>query len=109
MIAIKYGNGYDHNFVVDGKPGTLRLAARVTAPVSGRIMETLTTEPGIQLYTGNGLGDGASSAHAGKHGAFCLETQHYPDSPNQPKFPSVVLKPGEKYESTTVHRFSVEK
>ncbi|MDZ4780029.1 MAG: aldose epimerase family protein [Planctomycetia bacterium] len=109
-IAQVEGGGYDHCYVINGYDGkSPQLAARVVDPASGRVMEITTTEPGIQLYTGNGLGDDAGSAHAGKHGAFCLETQHYPDSPNQPKFPSVVLKPGEKYESTTVHRFSVQK
>ena len=109
VLAIEYGNGYDHNFVVDGKPGTLRLAARVTSPVSGRVMECLTTEPGIQLYTMNGKGP----AIAGKGGesyvrrsAFCLETQHYPDSPNHPDFPSTVLRPGETYRTTTIYKFS---
>lgn len=103
------GGGYDHCYVVNGYDGkTLRPAAKVVDPASGRVMEILTTEPGIQFYTGNFLGDDAGSAHAGKHGAFCLETQHYPDSPNQPKFPTTVLKPGETYKSTTVHRFSVE-
>jgi aldose 1-epimerase len=102
--------GYDHCYVVDGYDGkTLRPAAKVVDPASGRVMEIFTTEPGIQLYTGNGLGDDASSAHAGKHGAFCLETQHFPDSPNQPSFPTTVLKPGATYKSTTVHRFSVQK
>ena len=109
VLAIEYGNGYDHNFVVDGKPGTLRPAARVTSPVSGRVMECLTTEPGIQLYTMNGKGP----AIAGKGGksyvrrsAFCLETQHYPDSPNHPDFPSTVLRPGESYRTTTIYKFS---
>jgi aldose 1-epimerase len=109
-IAQVEGGGYDHCYVINGYDGkSPQLAARVVDPASGRVMEITTTEPGIQLYTGNGLGDDAGSAHAGKHGAFCLETQHYPDSPNQLKFPSVVLKPGEKYQSATVHRFSVEK
>jgi aldose 1-epimerase len=108
-IAEVAGGGYDHCYVVNGYDGkSLRPAAKVHDPVSGRVMEILTTEPGIQFYTGNGLGDDAGSAHAGKHGAFCLETQHYPDSPNQPSFPTTVLKPGEEYKSTTVHRFSVE-
>jgi aldose 1-epimerase len=85
------------------------LAARVHEPISGRVMEIHTTEPALQLYTGNFL-DGTlqsanGQAHEQFHG-FCLETQHYPDSPNHDKFPSTVLRPGEKYESTTVHRFS---
>jgi aldose 1-epimerase len=95
--------GYDHCYVVRGEPGTLRLAARAKDPASGRVMEVHTTEPGIQLYTGNFLvGDFK------QHDAFCLETQHYPDSPNKPEFPSTLLKPGETFRSTTVHRFSVE-
>ncbi len=109
-IAQVEGGGYDHNYIINGYDGkSLKSAARMVDPGSGRVMEILTTEPGIQFYTGNGLGNDAGSAHAGKHGAFCLETQHYPDSPNKPAFPTVVLKPGEDYTSTTVHRFSVEK
>lgn len=109
-IAQVEGGGYDHCYVVNGYDGkTLRPAAKVYDPASGRVMEILTTEPGIQFYTGNFLGDDAQNANAGKHGALCLETQHYPDSPNQPNFPTTVLKPGETYQSTTVHRFSVEK
>jgi len=104
--------GYDHNFVVDGKAGTLRPAAKVKDPASGRVMEVLTTEPGVQLYTGNFL-DGKEVGIAGKpyvkHGAFCLETQHYPDAVNQKSFPSVVLRPGETYKSTTVYKFSAAK
>jgi aldose 1-epimerase len=103
--------GYDHNFVLGQKPGELALAARVKDPKSGRIMEVRTTEPGIQFYTGNFL-DGTNKGKGGavykKHAAFCLETQHFPDSVNQPKFPSVILKPGEKYSSTTVYAFSAK-
>lgn len=109
--ALKYGNGYDHNFVVEGKPGTLRPAARVSDPVTGRVMECLTTEPGIQLYTMNGDGPpikGKAGKSYARRGAFCLETQHYPDSPNHPEFPSTVLKPGETYRSTTVYKFSTQ-
>ena len=107
--ALKYGHGYDHNFVVEGKPGTLRMAARVTEPQTGRVMECLTTEPGIQLYTMNGDGPpikGKAGQSYARRTAFCLETQHYPDSPNHPEFPSTVLRPGEIYRSTTVYRFS---
>ncbi len=89
-------NGYDHNYVIDGGGQSLTLTARVTEPTSGRVMEVLTTEPGVQLYTGNHL----------KHRGLCLETQHYPDSINQPSFPSVVLRPGTTFKSTTVFRFS---
>jgi aldose 1-epimerase len=107
---IKFGGGYDHNFVVDGAMGTLRPAARVTEPTSGRVMEVHTTQPGVQFYTGNFL-DGTLTGKGGKvyqkRYGFCLETQHYPDSPNQPAFPTTTLKPGETHTSTTVYRFSV--
>jgi len=107
---IKFGGGYDHNFVVDGQAGSLRPAARVTEPTSGRAMEVLTTEPGIQFYTGNFL-DGTLTGKGGKvyqkRFGLCLETQHFPDSPNKPQFPSTALKPGQTYLSTTVYRFSV--
>ena len=109
---IKVGHGYDHNFVVRGTPGTLRLAARVVDPKSGRVLETYTTEPGVQFYTGNFM-DGKTLGKSGKpyvkRGAFCLETQHYPDSPNQPAFPSTVLRPGRIYRQTTVYKLSVLK
>jgi aldose 1-epimerase len=99
--------GYDHNFVLDNQNKTLALAARVTEPKSGRAMEVLTTEPGVQLYTANFLGD--TKGKAGKtyqqYGAFCLETQHYPDSVNHPNFPSIVLQPGAEYRTTTIYRF----
>ena len=107
---INFGGGYDHNWILNDQRGDLSLAATVYEPVSGRFMEVLTTEPGIQFYTGNFL-DGTS----GKSGkpyhpryGFCLETQHYPDSPNQEDFPSTILRPGETYESQTVYRFSVK-
>jgi aldose 1-epimerase len=109
---IKFGGGYDHNFVLNGSMGTLRPAARVSESKSGRVMEVLTTEPGVQFYTGNFL-DGTIKGKGGKaynrRYGFCLETQHFPDSPNQPKFPSTVLKPGQKFASTTVFKFSTEK
>ncbi|UCC71995.1 MAG: galactose mutarotase [Gemmatimonadota bacterium] len=107
---LRFGGGYDHNFVLDEYDGSLRIAAQVYEPTSGRVMEIYTTEPGIQFYSGNFL-DGSN---VGKGGApydhragFCLETQHFPDSPNKPQFPSTVLRPGERFESTTVYRFSV--
>lgn len=102
---------YDHCFVIrDGGQGGLKLAARATDPQSGRTMEIYTTEPGIQLYTANHLADvkGTDAAVYNKHQAFCLETQHYPDTPNQPSFPSTLLKPGETYRTTTVHKFSAK-
>lgn len=100
-------NGYDHNFVLRGPSGKLRLAARVTDPASGRVMECLTTEPGVQLYTANHFGGRRSDPPTWhKHPAFCLETQHPPDAPNHPQFPSTVLRPGQRFHSTTSYRFS---
>jgi aldose 1-epimerase len=110
---LKYGKGYDHNFVIDrtGSSSGLVIAARVTEPKSGRVLEVLTTQPGMQFYTGNHLeGDTVgkgSVAYGFRHG-FCLETQHFPDSPNQPNFPSTRLNPGQEYRETTVFRFSTE-
>lgn len=101
--------GYDHCFVLRGQKGALELAARVEDPKSGRTMEVYTTEPGVQLYTANYLDGDAKNGGYPQHAAFCLETQHYPDSPNRPKFPTTVLKPGETYTTTTVHKFSVAK
>jgi len=108
---LKLGGGYDHNYVLDGKGGTLRRAARVVEPRSGRVMEVLTTEPGVQFYTGNfldGSVKGKGGQSYGQRSGFCLETQHFPDSPNQPKFPSTVLRPGARYQTTTVYKFSTE-
>ncbi len=108
-----FGLGYDHNWILnkDGKEGELSLAAQVHEPSSGRVMEIYTTEPGIQFYCGNFL-DGRLKGKSGKpyvhRGGFCLETQHFPDSPNQPNFPSTILKPGETYESKTVFKFSAK-
>ncbi len=108
---LRFGGGYDHNFVLNRTGDGLELAARVTDPVTGRVMEVLTTEPGVQFYTGNFL-DGTLAGKGGivyrKRSAFCLETQHFPDSPNKPSFPTVTLRPGEKYDTTTVYRFSAE-
>lgn len=108
---LKFGKGYDHNYVLNKKGKELSLAATVQEPQSGRFLEVWTTEPGVQFYGGNFL-DGTDKGKEGKtyvhRGAFCLETQHYPDSPNQPSFPSVVLKPGETYKSTCVYKFGVK-
>jgi aldose 1-epimerase len=110
--ALKLAGGYDHNFVLNGKPGTMHLAAIVTDPVSGRKLTVETTEPGVQFYTGNFL-DGSFVGRHGiaykKHWGFCLETQHFPDSPNHPNFPSTTLKPGETMHSTTTFTFGVVK
>ncbi|SFQ24402.1 aldose epimerase family protein [Hymenobacter arizonensis] len=104
--------GYDHNWVLNNASAKMHAAATVYEPVSGRTMEVTTDEPGIQFYTGNFL-DGTLKGKAGttygKHAGFCLETQHFPDSPNQPKFPNTVLKPGETFRSTSVYKFGVRK
>lgn len=102
------GIGYDHTYVLSGKPESLRLAATATDPESGRWLELYTTEPGVQLYTGNyldGTQVGKGGIRYGKHAGFCLEAQHFPDSVNQPTFPSTILRPGEIYTQTTVMRF----
>ena len=99
--------GYDHCYVVRGEIGKLRATARVTDPDSGRVLEIETTQPGVQLYTANHLPGNENSAGNGSHDAFCLETQHYPDAPNKPDFPSTLLTPGDILRETTVHRFSV--
>lgn len=103
--------GYDHTFVLrKPKPGVLGLAARVHEPQSGRTLEVLTTEPGMQFYSGNFL-DGSVTGKGGrvyqKHAGFCMEAQHFPDSPNHPKFPNTILNPGETYRQTTIYKFGV--
>lgn len=106
---LKFGSGYDHTWVINGRQGVLRLAATAYEPTSGRVMQVWTTEPGMQFYTGNFL-DGTLTGKAGKlyprRSGFCFETQHYPDSPNQPSFPTTTLKKGATYKSTTIYRFS---
>jgi aldose 1-epimerase len=106
---LELGSGYDHNFVLDRAGPGLQLAATVYEPVSGRVLEVLTTEPGLQFYSGNFL-DGTARGKAGapypRHGALVLETQHFPDSVNQPQFPNTILRPGERYSSSTVFRFT---
>lgn len=108
---IEYGLGYDHNYVLNNNTGKLELAARVTEATTGRIMEVYTTEPGMQFYTGNFL-DGTLTGKDGKvyeyRYGFCMETQHFPDSPNQPNFPSTILRPWELYTQTTIYKFSTE-
>ena len=107
-----FAGGYDHCFVLNQKKkGEMTLCADILEPASGRTMKIYTTEPGVQFYTGNFLNGstGAFGYKYEKHGAFCLETQHYPDSPNKPDFPGTVLRPGETFRSTTVHHFGVKK
>ncbi|MBN1558634.1 galactose mutarotase [candidate division KSB1 bacterium] len=108
---LRHGGGYDHNFVLNGAAGELRLVCTVEEETTGRVLQVYTTEPGVQFYTGNFL-DGSITGKNGavyhkRHG-FCLETQHFPDSPNRPEFPPVVLQPGETYKTTTVYKFSVK-
>ena len=109
---LKHGQGYDHNWVLNRSGEGLQMAAIATDPVSGRTLEVTTTEPGIQFYAGNFL-DGTIRGKSGhvykQRSGFCLETQHFPDSPNQPSFPSTILKPGEKYHSITKYKLSVNK
>jgi aldose 1-epimerase len=106
---LRLGHGYDHNFVVDHEPNQLAEAAEMYEPTTGRILRVLTTEPGVQLYTGNFL-DGTITGKEGRvynrRYAFCLETQHFPDSPNHPSFPTTELKPGQEFHSVTVFQFS---
>jgi len=109
---LKFGNGYDHNFVLNGTAGQLRHVASVEEPTSGRTLDISTTEPGVQFYTGNFL-DGTLTGKSGRvykqRYGFCLETQHFPDSPNHPAFPSTILRPGERYQTKTVFAFGVRK
>jgi len=108
---LKFGNGYDHNWVLNATENRLNYAAKVVEPQSGRTMEVYTNEPGLQFYTGNFL-DGTVTGKEGVpylfRGAFCMETQHYPDSPNKPEFPSTILEPGDQYYSVCVYKFGVE-
>jgi aldose 1-epimerase len=109
-VQIKRGSGYDHNFVINHQGNDLALAARVAEPKSGRVLEVRTTEPGVQFYSANFLtGNTGKSGHEYQdRGAFCLETQHFPDSPNHPAFPTTTLRPGEPFHSRTVYAFSVQ-
>ena len=107
---LHFGGGYDHNWVLNRAGAALSFAARVSDPTTGRILEVFTTEPGVQFYTGNFL-DGTLTGKQGtvfrRRCAFCLEAQHFPDSPNRPEFPTTVLRPGQVYETTTLYRFRV--
>jgi len=108
---LKFGGGYDHNWVLNKGGRGMITAARLYEPTTGRAMEVRTTEPGIQFYSGNFL-DGTITGKGGtvyKHRwGLCLETQHFPDSPNKPDFPSTILRPGEEYQTTTIYRFSTK-
>jgi aldose 1-epimerase len=107
---LKFGKGYDHNWVLNKGSEPLTKAAEVHEPKTGRIMEVWTTEPALQFYTGNfldGTLKGKGKTYA-RRGALCMETQHYPDSPNQPAFPTTELKPGETYHTTTIYKFSAK-
>lgn len=108
---LKFAGGYDHNWVINKKFGELTLMARVTDPASGRVLEIFSTEPGLQFYSGNFL-DGTITGKGGwvyqHRAAFCVEPQHYPDSPNKPEFPTTELKPGQIYHNTIIYRFSVQ-
>jgi aldose 1-epimerase len=109
---LKFGGGYDHNWVINKELGKLELLARVTDPESGRVLEVLSTEPGLQFYTGNFL-DGTITGKGGwvyeHRAAFCMEPQHFPDSPNKPDFPTTELKPGQIYHNTIIYRFAVQR
>jgi aldose 1-epimerase len=108
---LRFGSGYDFNYVINKEPAELAFAASAYEPESGRYMEVFTTEPGVQLYTGNHLRGneiGNSGKAYGARTGFCLETQHFPDSPNQPGFPSTLLLPDDVYRSTTIYKFSVK-
>jgi len=106
---LQYGPGYDHNWVINKAMGKLALQARVHEPTTGRVMEVISDQPGLQFYAGNFL-DGTLTGKGGKvyqrRTGFCMEPQHYPDSPNKPQFPSVVLRPGETYKNTIIYKFS---
>ncbi|MCH7672119.1 MAG: galactose mutarotase, partial [Proteobacteria bacterium] len=110
---IRFGSGYDHNFVLNkSEPGALELAATVYSPTTGRSLRVFTDQPGMQLYTGNflnGSAIGKGGAQYNHRNGFCLETQHYPDSPNKPNFPSTVLRPGEQFASRTIFEFGLSR
>ena len=108
---LKHVGGYDHNFIINKKENELALAGLLYEPVSGRVMEVKTTEPGLQVYTANSLSatdTGKGGKVYGSRSSICLETQHFPDSPNHPNFPSTVINPGEDYVSTTIYKFSIK-
>ncbi len=107
-IQLKYGNGYDHCFILNNENNSLKLVSKLLELKSGRIMEVYSTEPAIQFYSGNFLSKEKTNGKFGKRSGLCLETQHYPDSPNNSKFPSSILKPNNEYQSKTVYKFKIE-
>lgn len=112
FIQLKNGNGYDHNWVLNTAGDITKLAAKVSSPISGISLEVYTNEPGIQVYTGNflnGTVKGKKGIIYNQHAGVCLETQHFPDSPNKPQWPSVILEPGKIYKSTCIYKFGVER
>ena len=107
-LQITFGNGYDHNFILEKEADELTVAAEVIEPTSGRTLTVLTTEPGVQLYTANWLDlEGKNGIHYQPRSAFCLETQHFPDAPNRPEFPGTILHPEKPFRSTTIYRFGI--
>jgi aldose 1-epimerase len=109
---LKIAGGYDHNWVLNGKNGEMKVAAKLSDPKTGRVLTVSTTQPGVQFYSGNfltGAFKGKTGAVYSQHTGLCLETQHYPDSPNQPAFPTTLLKPGETLHTETVFAFSTQK
>lgn len=108
---LTWARGYDHTYILNKEEGELGFCARCQSPKTGIIMETYTTQPGVQLYTGNwmtGNFEGKNGQRYPARAALCLETQHFPDSPNKPEYPSTVLRPGEVFESKTIYKFSAE-
>ena len=106
-----FGNGYDHTYILNKEDNELSYCARCSSPKTGIVMETYTTQPGVQLYTGNwmtGNFEGKNGQRYPERAALCLETQHFPDSPNKPEYPTTELRPGEVFQSTTIYKFSVE-
>ena len=107
-----FGKGYDHTYILNKEGDELSFCARCSSPKTGIVMETYTTQPGVQLYTGNwmtGRFEGKPGQRYPERAALCLETQHFPDSPNKPEYPSTVLRPGEHFSSRTIYKFTVEK
>lgn len=111
FIQLKYSGGYDHNWVINGYDGKVKKAVELYEPVSGRVLEVLTDQPGVQFYSGNfmnGTITGKGGVVYNHRTGLCLEPQHFPDSPNKPDFPSTILRPGETYKQTTIYRFSTK-